>query len=86
MIWYYLILFITSLLNAVFSFLPKIEALPTILGVNVDQLLVLGVGYFLTFADSFWMIGDVFTAALIIYGYKALMMVLRFFIGHRAPV
>ncbi len=85
MIWYYLILFITTLLTAVFSWLPTVATLPQILGVDVDTYLVQAVGYFYAFINAFWVLGDLFGAVLFYIGYLALKMVLRFILGHRAP-
>jgi hypothetical protein len=85
MIWYYLILFLTSLLSAVFSWLPKVTTLPTILGVDIDTQLAQGVGAFYTVANVIWPIKDVYYGALVLLGYYAMKMVLRFFLGGRAP-
>ena len=85
MIWYYLILFVTSLLTAVFSWLPQVETLPEILGLDIDAYLVLGMGYFYSFATAFWPLYDLFVGVTFYIGYLVLKMVLRFFLGHRAP-
>lgn len=85
MIWYYIILFITSILNVTFSWLPKVETLPTILGVDVDTQLLFGVHLINRLSELFWMMGDLVAAAKIMLGYYVIKMVLRFFLGHRAP-
>jgi hypothetical protein len=85
MIWYYLILFITSVLTAAFSWLPKVETLPQILGVDIDTQLVNGVALFYYVSDVIWPMRDVFLGAMVLLGYYAIKMVLRFFFGHRAP-
>jgi len=85
MIWYYLLLFFTTLLTATFSWLPKIETLPTVLGVDIDTQLSTGVGMFYTFASAVWPVYDVFLGMLILLTYYTIKMVLRFFLGHRAP-
>ena len=86
MIWYYLILFTTSLLNVVFSWLPKVETLPNLMGVDIDATLVNGIGMLYSFNSTFWMIGDVMTGFLVLLGYYAIKIVLIVFLGHRAPV
>lgn len=85
MIWYYVILFFTSLLSAVFSWLPKIDTLPSIMGVDIDTQLSQGVGYFYAFAHVVWPIYDVMLGALTLFTYYGIKMVLRFILGHRAP-
>lgn len=85
MIWYYLILFITTLLTATFSWLPKVETLPTVLGVDIDTQLTNGLGMFYTVSDTIWPLRDVFLGALVLLSYYSIKMVLRFFLGHRAP-
>lgn len=85
MILYYILLWFTSLLTAVFSFLPTVTALPTILGVDVDAQLTNTVGMIYGISSAFWVIGDLFKAFLFLMGYYVMMMVLRFFLGHRAP-
>lgn len=85
MIWYYVILFITSVLNAAFSWLPQVTALPTIAGIDIDAALNTGMGSFLSFAKAVWPIYDVYLGFLVLTGYYAIKVVLRFFLGHRAP-
>lgn len=85
MIWYYFLLFITSLLTAAFSWLPKVETLPTILGVDIDGQLSTGMGSFLTFAQAIWPIYDVYLGAMVLLSYYAVKMVLKFLLGARAP-
>lgn len=85
MIWYYLILFVTTLLTAAFSWLPQITTLPTFLGVDIDSQLSSGVGMFYTFAGVVWPVQIVFSGFLVLLGYYGIKMVLRFFLGHRAP-
>lgn len=85
MIFYYVILFISNLLNAVFSFLPSITALPTILGYNTDSAMLQGVGSFQSFSASIWPLRDLFVAALFWVGYLSLKLIVRVFLGSRAP-
>lgn len=86
MIWYYVLMFITTLFTEVFSWLPKVTTLPTIGGIDVDASLSLGVGYFNAYINAFWPIYDLFQAVLFYIGYLVLKnIVMRFFLGHRAP-
>lgn len=85
MLWYYIILFISTVLGYAFNWLPKVETLPLILGVDIDAQLVSGMGMFYTYAQAVWPIYIVFQGALILLAYYAIKMVLRFFLGHRAP-
>lgn len=86
MIWYYIILFITTVLTEAFSWVPKITTLPDILGVPIDADLVSGMGMFYTYTAAVWPIQDVFRAlVLVILPYYAIKMVLRFILGQRAP-
>jgi len=85
MIWYYVILFITSILTAAFSWLPKVDALPNIIGVEIDTQLSQGMAMFYTFTAAVWPIRDVFLGMLVLLTYYGIKMILRFFLGHRAP-
>ena len=85
MIWYYILIFITTLLTEIFSWLPKIDTLPSILGVDIDSQLISGVALFNAYSDVVWPIADVFTAFLLLLAYYVIKIVLRFFLGNRAP-
>ncbi len=86
MIWYYFVLFTTTLLTAVFSWLGKVDALPTILAVNTDVLLRTYLGYFFSYADLFWPLLDIYRGALFLMTYYiGVRIVLRMFLGSRAP-
>ena len=85
MIWYYIILFVTSLLSIVFSWLPQVTELPTILDVDLDYYLTLAVSSFNSFVGAYWPLYSVFQGVLVYLGYLTIKMVLRFFLGHRAP-
>lgn len=83
MIWYYLILFITTLFTEVFSWLPKITTIPSIIGVDIDGQLTSGMSLFYTFIHTFWPIGDVFYGLIALLIYYAIKMSVKFFLGHR---
>lgn len=86
MIWYYLLLFVTTILSEVFSFLPVVTKLPSFLGADVDGSLVSGISMLHNITGTFWMIGDVLTGFTILLGWYVTKMVLVLFLGHRAPV
>ena len=78
------------LLNAVlltigyiFQQLPVVNHLPSVAGYDVDGALVLGMGYFRTFANTFWYLIIVFQGFLVLTAYYGIKMVARLFFGHR---
>jgi hypothetical protein len=85
MIFYFVLLFITSILTTIFSWLPTVTTLPTINGINVDTSLVEAVGMFHAYVTSIWVLGDLFEGVIFYVSYLAIKMALRFFLGHRAP-
>lgn len=85
MIWTYMFIFISSVLNAVFSFLPTVTTLPTIFGINMDAQLVGAVGVLNDIGQYYWPIRDLFVGVIFFLTYRVIMLVLRFFLGHRAP-
>ena len=87
MIWYYFILFINNVFVAVFSAigLGPVEHLPTILEYDVDAALLSGVAMGHSLAHMFWPIYKMFLGALTILAWHVLKMVLKTFLGSRAP-
>lgn len=76
---------IVIVIGAIFSLLPIVETLPTINGFDIDAAMVTGIGSLNAFFAAFWPIKIMFQGFLVILGYHALKMGLRFLIGHRAP-
>jgi len=83
---------ITLLLNilvlvvaVIFSWLPDVTTLPALLNYDIDGALVTGVGYAKTFFITFWPLGILFQGFTILMLYYVIKIILRFFIGHRAP-
>lgn len=74
-----------AMINAIFSFLPAVTALPSIGGYDIDGALVSGVSQAYTFADSVWPIKDVLIGAAFMWGYYGVKLALRLFLGSRAP-
>jgi len=72
MIWYYLILFVTSVLTAVFSFLPKVEELPF----GADAFLVSMVGYYNSAAEIIPWLSIIMSAFLFYLGFRVSLVIL----------
>lgn len=87
MIWYYILLFINNVVSAVFTSigLGPVTHLPTIIGYDVDAGLSQGVALAHSLARLFWPVWYMFLGALFILGYHVLKMVLKMFLGSRAP-
>lgn len=74
-----------SILTAIFSFLPRVTTLPTIMGVDVDGFLSTAVGSFYSLSNSIWPLRDLFLAGVVWLGYLFIKMLLKIFLGSRAP-
>jgi len=75
MIWYYMILFITNVFNAVFSFLPKVTELPF----GADAFLLTAVGYFNFVAYLVPPLGVVMQVFLAYTGFRLTLVILSLF-------
>lgn len=73
------------IIGVIFSWLPNVDTLPSILGYDIDGALVTGMGYARTFFVTFWPLTILFEGFGILMIYYVIKMTLRFFIGHRAP-
>ena len=69
----------------VFAWLPKVETLPNIVGYDIDTALVSGTSMFYRFAEIVWPVQIVMQGFLVLLFYFGIKMILRFFLGHRAP-
>lgn len=76
---------IVLIIGSVFSWLPRVEKLPEIIGFDVDAFLVQGIGYIGTISDYLWPVTLVFGAALIVGFYLGLKLMIKLIMGHRAP-
>lgn len=85
MIWAYILAFFVAIIGFVLQNDPTVTTLPTINGTNLDTTMQQAIAYFHTITVTMWYIGDVWTGALILMGYYALKMFLRFILGYRAP-
>lgn len=77
MIWYFLSLFIISIVGGLFDLLhiPIVTTLPW----GIDENLVSAVGYFHAFGEVLWWMEDFFIYGMIYFGFLATMKILRFF-------
>lgn len=73
------------LLAVITSWLPTVTTLPEIVGYDIDTALVNGVGQLRTVIQSFWVFGIVLDGLLVLMLYYIAKVLLRMFIGHRAP-
>lgn len=76
---------IVLVLAAIFSLFPVVSTLPTVGGFDIDTALVSGMGEMNTFMASFWPLKDLMLGFLALMLYYSVKIVLRFFLGHRAP-
>lgn len=76
---------IVGLLGVLLSWLPDVTTLPNILDYDIDATLVSGMGMFNSFASAFWPVQIVFSGFLFLTIYFSIKMILKFFLGHRAP-
>jgi len=81
MIWYYVILFFTSVLNVAFSWVPRVTELPF----GVDNFLSLGFGYAQSFTQEVWIFAPVYACILFYIHFKLVMIIMKVFLGARAP-
>jgi hypothetical protein len=76
---------IVLIVGVIFSWLPLVDTLPTIFGYDIDNALVVGMGYTNVFFETFWPLAILFQGFLILMFYYMIKMTLRPFLGHRAP-
>lgn len=76
---------IVLVIGAIFSILPEVSTLPSVGGFDIDAALVAGIGQLNAFFTAFWPLSIMFQGFLVIMGYHALKIGIKFLIGHRAP-
>lgn len=81
----FFIVILVTVVNVIFSWLPIVTTLPTINGFDLDSAFVTGFGEYLSFANAFWYVNDVFVGFLALLVYYGIKMVLKIILGHRAP-
>lgn len=70
-----------STLTMIFSFFPQVEVLPTIANVDLDTVIVGGIGSLFRLADLFWYITNVVQGFIYIMGYYAFKFTFKFLAG-----
>ena len=70
---------------SMFSWLPVVTTLPTIVGFDIDTTLVQGVGWLKTFTAAAWPLQIVFQGLLALLVYYGAKMGLKLILGSRAP-
>jgi len=73
MIWYYLLLFIGSVLSFMTSWLPVVETLPF----NMDEYFSTAVGSFKSFMEIFPPLQVIWSAFLIYVGFRVILLTMR---------
>jgi len=81
MIFYYLVLFFTSILNVAFSWMPTVTELPF----GIDGFTLTAVGYLQAFVQIFWPIAPFYNFILFYIPFKLAIIVLKVFLGARTP-
>lgn len=76
---------IITAFTILFSWLPTVSTLPPIAGYDIDGALVTGVGEFKTISTVFWPLQDLYLGFLFLMGYYIIKIILKLFLGHRAP-
>lgn len=76
---------IVLILGAMFAWLPVVTSLPAINGFDIDASLVLGVSQMYSFFEAFWPLGLLFQGFIVLMGYFTVKLIVKFWIGHRAP-
>lgn len=74
-----------AIVGSVFQWLPQVLTLPSIAGYDIDSALVSGAAAFYTFSTAVWPISYVMAGFLVLISYYSIKMILKFFLGHRAP-
>ncbi len=76
---------IVLILGAIFSWLPQVTVLPHIVDYDIDSALNDGVGQLYFFMNAMWPIKILFQGFLALCAYYAIKMIIKFFLGSRAP-
>ena len=76
---------VVAVLSVVFMWLPTVNTLPTIMGFDIDNAFINGMGQLNTIMTSVWVLQYLFGGFLVIMGYHFFKMILIFILGSRAP-
>ena len=80
-----IIIGIATLVDVLLSWLPEVTTLPTIIGFDIDSALITGVTQLKSFMVSFWPISYMFNGFLFLMGYFVIKVIIKVFLGSRAP-
>lgn len=72
-------------LGGIFVWLPEVQTLPTIVGVDIDAQLLIGMGYANRFFEAVWPLAIMWAGFLFLLGYYTIKIAVKFLLGHRAP-
>ncbi len=72
-------------LGALFSWLPEVTTLPSVMGFDIDTALSTGVGQIKGILYTYWYLIYVIGGFLVLLGYFGTKLALRFFLGSRGP-
>jgi len=81
MIFYYFVLFFTSVLNLAFAWVPTVTELPF----GIDGFFLDAIGYVESFIHIFWPLQPVWNVLLIYIPIKLSLLVLKVILGSRVP-
>lgn len=81
MITQYIFSFIIAVFSVIFGWLPEVTTLP----LGIDSALVTLFGWLRSLVENVWPIQIILTCLLWYLSFRIGLMVLKFFIGHRAP-
>lgn len=69
---------LVAIITTIFSFFDPVTVLPTIANVNLDTIIIGGIGNVMALAHVFWYITDIIQGFLFISGYYVLKLTIRF--------
>jgi hypothetical protein len=84
MIFNFILNIIVLILSSLFLWLPQIQTFPTIIGFDIDGMLLNGIGMLKEYMITFWPLYTMFQGFLVLVGYFLLKRVISLFLGSRA--
>ena len=76
---------VVLIIGAVFSWLPIVDTLPTIVDYDIDAALVTGAGQLHTVLAAFWPLAILMQGFFALCVYYVIKVSLKFFLGGRSP-
>ena len=77
---------ILLLFTTLFSLLPQVNTLPTVIGFDIDATMVTAISTYNTFAQVVWPLHYLLLGFLTIVGYEVTKIIVRAILGHRSPI